>query len=506
MKHFSIRKNLFHVKHFTKKEGKSLKKRLTALFIVIIMILSVIGCENVKYPSEESGSENFVSDYYGRLDNDLPDLNGEGEELIERTFEIVTDDESVFIQDESKAGTINDAIKRRDNFLRQKYGANVKVRAVKSKDVAEEITKSLATGTNYCDMLAVSAKDTVSLYLDGLLADMNTFDGFDPQGEYFDQKNATNLATNSSFYILADPTTRYFNEIYTMFFNRDLVLSSGAENPESLAAQGLWTWDKFSEIEKTVAMEVVNKTVANLNSDVFGFSAYYGSNNYANVMYVSCGAPFIENTYYNPVDFSPEVESAVNIGRYLYKVNDSKARYPFEGDDSAKAFTGGRLAFFTNKLSFMSRLRSGGKKGSEYGFVPMPKYNEQQEEYYSLVDPAARVICVPKTVESQDFSYKRFVGAVISGMCAVSGKTVKEAFISDTIVRYLNDNTEASMLKLVTDSAYFDFSTVYGSKISAIHNSTVNSICEYIDVGSDMYNTIMRNIDGLRDYANGKFQ
>ena len=482
-----------------------MKKRIAAFLVVLFTLISFSACENVEYPSESSASGEY-STYYDQLREELPDITENGEIPEEKTFYIITDDGSVFTRDESSAGTINDAVRRRDEFLREKYGANIRVRTEKANKIVDELRAANASGTEFCDMLSISAKDTVNLYLEGLLCDMNSLPDFNPENEYFNENNATSLALNSEFYILADPSTRYFNEIYTMFFNRDLVLASGCENPETLAAQGKWTWDKFSEIEKTVAAEVVNKEIAELATDVFGFSAYYSANNYGQVMYVSCGMPMITNTYKNEIDFSLEVDKAVEIGKYLFRINDSKARLPYEGDIASNAFKNGRLAFFTNKLGYIGALRDGTKKGSEFGLLPMPKYNEQQEGYHCLVDPAARVISVPKTVVYKEADHKRFVGAVISGMCAVSGKTVKEAFLSDTIIKSLNDNEEAVMLKIVVESATFDFCTVYGSKITTVHNATVNAINEYIDVGSDMRNTILRNIDALRNSAKTNFR
>lgn len=494
------------MKHFQRRKKENLlKKRITALFIVLMTVFSLFACENVEYPSESSQNGEY-SNVYDQLAGDLPDINENGAPLEEKTFYILTDDGSLFTRDESSEGTINEAVRKRDEFLRQKYGANVKVRTEKTKTIVDELNAANASGNEFCDMLAISAKDTINLYLDGLLCNMNSLPDFDAQGEYFDKTNSTALAMNEELYLLADPSTRYFNEIYTMFFNRDLIQASGCENPETLAAQGKWTWDKFDEIEKTVAAEVMNKTSADLASDVFGFAAYYNSGNYGNVMYVSCGRPFVENTYYNEIDFSLEVEEAVAIGKYLYRINDSKARLPYEGDVASNAFKNGRLAFFTNKLAYLSALRDGTKKGSEFGILPMPKYNEQQEKYCCLVDPAARVISVPRTVDLKDQSYKKFVGAVISGMCAVSGKTVKDAFLSDTIIKSLNDNGEAVMLKTIVESAVFDFSSFYGSRIGAVHNATVNAICEYIDVGSDMRNTISANIDAFRNSAKSNFR
>lgn len=496
---------MFHVKHFPKERGDSLKKRIFALFIVLLMLFGATGCENVEYPDESSQISGNGNEESVDLMEELPDIVPEGEVLEKRDFVIATNDKSIFVNDENSPGTINKAVKERNQLIKNKYGAQIKVKVADYKTISADIVLAAASGRTYCDMISISASDTARLYAEGLLYDMNTFPDFDLSSNYFDEKNAKSLATNNSLYLLADPITLYYDEIYSVFYNRELLEKSGCENPETLAAQGKWTWDKFKEIEKTVAFEVMNKAAADLEKDTFGFSAYYGEGTNPIVLWTSCGNKMIDNTYKNKVDFTLDVEKAVEIGNYIKGVNNSKAKLPFDGDKAASVFEEGRLAFLIHRLGYINSLRDGSEKGSNFGLLPMPKYNAEQENYSGLVSNSAKLISVPKTMANADPDHKRFVSAVIAGICAHGGYEIKNAYLNDTVVKMLNNNSEAVMLDLVMESAVFDFSYVFGSQISAVRNVSTGAVCRLIDVGLDLRENINGFLDKFREYADSNF-
>ena len=125
-----------------------MKKRIAAFLIVLFTLISFSACENVEYPSESSASGEY-STYYDQLREELPNITENGEIPEEKTFYIITDDGSVFTRDESSAGTINDAVRRRDDFLREKYGANIRVRTEKTNKIVDELRAANASGTEF---------------------------------------------------------------------------------------------------------------------------------------------------------------------------------------------------------------------------------------------------------------------------------------------------------------------------------------------------------------------
>lgn len=482
-------------------------KRFFAL-ITALLLLSICGCENVSYDVSNDAPES-IEDIYEKLDEELPTLDdgSEGEDAapISQSFKIVTNDASVFSGSEQTAGIINAAVVERNEFLRQKYGASIQVFQKEEAAVADELKTAIESGNDYGDMLSLSAKKTVSLYLSGLLLDMNTLPSFNADSNYFDKNNAKKLATNSSLYLLADPINLVYGDTYAMFYNRELIENAGTEDPISLVKQGKWTWDKMLEISKAAAKDVFHKSGADIANDVFAYGAYYEEGTYPTVMWTSTGKSIIGNTYRAPVGMAMNGEEAETLARKLKTYFDTKGKYPFEGDDALKAFKSGRLVFFCNKLDYIYAFSDDNEDESKFSVLPIPKLDEAQKEYHCLVSNDARVISVPKTVEKTTDTHKRFVSVMISAMCATGGDTVCDAFVSAHISLYFSSNDEAVAFRTVCESITYDFSNVYGGSIKEIKNATTKAISDYIDFGSDVSNSIARAKDSFDKYCKTNF-
>ena len=480
-----------------------MKKRILALLAALIFTFLAVGCENVEYIEPSSSSEEESVDIYDKLESELPDLNsGEGNPSEQITFTIITNSKGAFYAEETNSAAINKVFADRDDFLRSKYNAKVEVIEVDENKVASELKAAITSGISYGDLLALSGKTTVSLYTAGLLTDMNTLPDFTVETPLFDEKYAKSLATNSTLYLLADPTAMFYEDAYVYFYNRDLVTSA---DPESLVLQGKWTWDAFNEIARASAPKVYDKVTADLNNDIFAFGAYHLEGTYPLVMWSGCGNKLMDNTYKNSVGLSMEVDNITAIASDLMNSYNSRGKFPSSGNPASNAFQNGRLAFFCNKLDYFYTLRDGTDKGSNFGILPIPKYNEQQNGYNCLVGSDARVFSVPKTVNDDSEADKRFVSAVISAICASGNSTIPKAFVNHHVGFYLNTNNETLMLQTIVDSATVDFATVYGSGITEIRLATTAAIVDYLDIGSGLANSIRYAREAFESYCSRNF-
>lgn len=482
-----------------------MKKKILAIIFALCISILAIGCENVEYPSTSTPAEESKT-VYEQIEEELPEPEkGENGEIIKQTFTIATDEKEVYLQEENVSGSISKAVEKRNTFLYDKYGAEINVIEIAPNDLAKELKLALESGTNYCDMISVSAKESTKLYTLGLLGDMSKLPEFDIANAYFDAKNAQALATNNSVYMLADPTTQFYGEAYVLFFNRDLVEKVGGKDPEILVMQGKWTWDAFNEVARAAAPKVYANASSDLTIDTFGFGAYYNQGTFPLVMWTSAGTKLVDNTYKNTVELSMSVEEIQAIAKPLQNAYNTRGRYPMEGEDVANAFKNGRLAFMVHKFSYFYSLRTE-NEGENYGFLPLPKLSEDQTGYNCLVSSDARVISIPKTLDDDTEARKRFVSLVISATCASGRKTVKQAFINEHIGLYLTDNEETVMLETICDSATFDFANVYGSVISEIRRPTTTAVSDYIEFGSALNSSISRTLAAFNKYSSDNFK
>lgn len=477
----------------------------------------LFGCTNVEYITETSSEEEETSiNSLEQIISELPTLSitpnesteNESEvedEVIERTFTIVTNKASTFYPDESSSsGAIGHAVQQRNSILLEKYGADISVTELSGQDLYDELKNAYRSDTEFCDMLSVSTTDSLKLYKMGLLYDMNELPNFNLDSSFFDELNSKSLATNSSLYMLPDPTNLYYENTYVMFYNRNLTTEGGYDNIEEIVMKGEWTWDKFHEIAKA-SSTAYNKSSANVNSDIFGFSAYHNTQTYPLVMFTSTGKVMVDNTYKNTVELSLDATDVEDTCIELNKTYNVKGRYPYESNKAADTFLNGRTVFFCNTLNYIYALRDGSEKGSEYGFLPIPKLYQDQQSYSCLVDVEARVISVPATVEFSDDATREYISAIITATCAVGGQTTKNAFLESFVAGYLNNNYETVMLDTICTGAKFDFAYTFGSAIEDIAHSTTIAVSDYFDFGSMVSSTIRQGRWKFNNYSSKNF-
>jgi hypothetical protein len=98
-----------------------------------------------------------------------------------------------------------------------------------------------------------------------------------------------------------------------------------------------------------------------------------------------------------------------------------------------------------------------------YGILPLPKFNEQQEGYYTNCWDQFTVFAVPLTIPSEDLE---FVGTVYEVLSAESYKTVFPAYYDVALKsRYSAEPATAQVVDLIMAGRNLDFTFQFGSKL-----------------------------------------
>jgi len=94
----------------------------------------------------------------------------------------------------------------------------------------------------------------------------------------------------------------------------------------------------------------------------------------------------------------------------------------------------------------------------EYGILPVPKYDEKQDTYYTYAHDQYTVFMVPITVKDPVMS-----GAVLEAMAYESYKTVQPTYYNIVLKgRYANDPQSRQLLDIITTNTKVDPSYIYG--------------------------------------------
>ena len=119
-------------------------------------------------------------------------------------------------------------------------------------------------------------------------------------------------------------------------------------------------------------------------------------------------------------------------------------------------FTSGEFVFVTSQIQVLmsDELRN---CEDEYGVLPLPKYDEAQTEYYTLVDGGADILTVPATAQNLEM-----IGAAVEIMSAFSYNHVVPTYIDIGLEQKgTRDEESVKMLRQILDSRVIDFGYLY---------------------------------------------
>lgn len=466
------------------------------ILLLLLSILLLVSCTNVvmptpevSLPGEESKTESQIME---EILSQLPSVeSSEVEAITGQTFTVLTPDETVFLGDESAAGSMHNALQNRNQLLLSAYEMELTVVTVPEDEIAEVLTAAVESGVAAGDLLCYSAETTAKLFAAGLLQDVKQLPYFDPNTACLDAVSATELAYRGQVYAMPDPSAQSRDEMFVMFYDRDLVEKAGLERPENLVLRGEWTYEAFRSYSEAIAAEAMENASHDLAKDVFGYSSPDHTILLPNLLW-SCGRDSIlvyDET--GMLSFPYEKETyleAISLQRGIY---DSKSRHPLDGEEAQQAFIKGRVGFLIEQLDFIKALYT--KNGRSYGILPMPK-KEGAARYSCPVAAKGKLFSVPKLMNNPAKT-----GLGLTALCTAGGFLVRRAEKETYVSLYSTDNDQSCMLEIILDSQYFDFATVFGGIDPSISGLTTELLSYVMVDDSSRLSSLIRH--GKEDLA-----
>jgi len=116
-------------------------------------------------------------------------------------------------------------------------------------------------------------------------------------------------------------------------------------------------------------------------------------------------------------------------------------------------FADDRILFYVGGVVAVTELRD---MESPFGILPMPKYDEKQENYYSYVESSGIIIGIPANADLE------FSGLVTEALAYESGSTLMPAFYDLCLTsKVLRDDESEGMLDIMFDNRVYDIGYIY---------------------------------------------
>lgn len=356
--------------------------------------------------------------------------------------------------EEKNDEAINDAVFERNQIVQERL--NCVISAEKTANVAQDMLKYINSGVYY-DVYMPMINDVAQIVGDGLMYDLNEFEDLKLDQPWWDQHANEGLSIFNKLYFSTGDISILDNDCtMVVFFNKKLT-SQYDVDPYAMVDDRSWTIDKIYEIGRDFT--------ENLEDAAWNDKDHYGLHvafNAPHSFFFGCGGTITETDNDGKIRINMNSESNINIINKVFEIaykpdvvtNKTPNCTTFE--DICRMFLNDQIMFTTFALTDLKNFRS--VYGFEYGILPYPLLNSEQEDYHCLIS----TVLVPVVTIPVDCPDPEDVALVLENMAFYSRDTVTRAYYDITLKgRDLGDEESEKMLDLIFSSRVYDLGYIY---------------------------------------------
>ena len=376
-------------------------KRLFCLLLAGILLLGCFaGCKK-KDKTKPQNTDNTES-----KESVLPDKDWDGNDL--KVFinqnELVGD----IIQNDDITDPIGNEVYRRNSYLEQKYNFFITCKQMTNSECpARRAQNEALRGESTFDLILDSVTDMKGALAQFVFADLADLEYID-----WDAKGGLKEANDSldilgyRYICTGDANLYEKSGAILMYYNRTIMNHITSEDVRQIALDGKWTMEKMYELIQLGAV----KDSSSGEISIYGIT-HPNNEAFYNYLATGYGMQIITRDQDDNLSFAFDNSSVVD--KTLQAIDDV-LRFYCDADttynqrwlqSTPKAdniFLENRSLFQPNMLSKIKTWKEG---GIDYGFLPLPKANEETEKYRSAYYTTdTEFFAIPFYAADKDFS------------------------------------------------------------------------------------------------------
>jgi len=363
---------------------------------------------------------------------------------------------------------VKSAVTKRNTDIEDRF--NVKIVLVeepgdwgdRDKFIAR-VEKGWSSGSKTYDLVSTHSAYAVNIALKGFAYNMAALPDVDFTNKWWCPMYTENVTVDGAAYTaVGDIGYTLYEYMMCVFMNKTLAAKYIHDDIYATVRNGDWTYEKMLEIVLTVR-EDTNGNGTPDDGDVFGLAmsghACRGAATYwdGKITVKGDDGKHVMNI---------SNEKYIDIYSRLYSlVYDHKENVAFknEGASNTPEFVNGHILFFPEKFLEASSMRD---MADEYGILPMPKYDSDQENYISCSRDAMNAVAVMRNIDDPEM-----VGKVTEALCLYGRQLITPAYYETTLkFRYLSDPDAVYVLDLIRDTLTFDFAMTYTNAMGLVYS------------------------------------
>ncbi|MCL1793991.1 MAG: extracellular solute-binding protein [Oscillospiraceae bacterium] len=357
--------------------------------------------------------------------------------------------------EELTGDSFNDAVYNRNRKIEDEY--NLKLEPVYGNSWSatyEELSKDVKSGDLRADVYFTHVFwNVASIVTGGYLRTWEPVSYIDQKKPWWNQTSIKNLnIANKTFFISGSVAIQ---DVILLAFNKQLLQALALESPYNLVRDKKWTLDKLDELAVAASADLDGDGVYNPREDRYGLAFCIDWHSPA-LMY-ACdeisatldgkGYPQIELVTEKKIAAFDKIHNLLWEGNKTHRYNGA----PNQGID----IDSGRVLFHGyNLFSIEKYLRSA---EVEYGILPLPKYDEKQENYMTC--SWTGMYSLPINIDESKFE---MIGTVMESMAALGHTDVVPVYYDILLKEKISrDDDSRDMLDIILGNIVYDTGLVF---------------------------------------------
>lgn len=465
-------------------------KRMLASLLVLLMLLSMLaGCSDTDVPPpttteaapdttaapestatptrlDELGEKNWDGRIYTILDaNTYPEMhvNIPGAEL---TGDIV-----------------NDALFNRERRVEERYGVELRYDQRKVEPGITALRNGVLTNDtsyNLCISLLLGG-GLANLAIDGTLMNLTDIPYLSLDQTWWSPLIYENMQLGGKMYFTTgDIAPTAYQTPACLFVNTKLMADHNITTDLfALVREGKWTLDALATLTRDLSRDVNLDGVMDCDNDFFGYVHPTLDALTATMMVTTAGLKLSTlSADKNTISVELDNEHAVDVINKIRALITPDIKIEYFTDPIVKCYANDRaLTMYHATESAANQLRA---MVSNYLLLPMPKFDENQENYHSTVSTWAHAfVGVPKNADPE------FTGFITEALAYDSHINIRPlAFDLTYKIKAVDDPESAEMLDLIFDTMYIDFNCIYD--FGGVQSMLVRALRGEVSLASQM--------------------
>ena len=380
------------------------------------------------------------------------DFDGYEFTFISRSFTAPTFNASLNVTEET-GEVLNDELYRRNRRIEDRFNVTFNEIVTTSGNTTEARTAVIAGDAAY-DVITTRCVYAFEYAQEGLLYSVNDMPEIDLSREYWNQSLLKELSIgNKNYFASGAFNLTSYDFSHCLLINKEMANNYNMDDIYSTVTDHQWTFDKMNAMMTEVTQDIDGDGVMKI-TDQYGILS--AGKQIPPNFWISAGT----RSVYKNSDDIPEFRMGSDekfhqvLDKTFQIIRDNGAWYVTTDQtnippDAITMFQNNQSLFIDMTCYFIQSFRA---MDADFGIIPYPLWNEQQDTYYSRIE-GCELFCVPVTNANLEMT-----GVLLEAMASESARNVMPAYYEVALKgKYARDEQSEKMLDIIFADLIFDF-------------------------------------------------